>query len=80
MKKVEKKELLRLKNIIESDRLLIKEDFVSVVINDLNELLKDYFEIKEVPVLTILRERDGYKITVTAEANRIKSFSFLPKD
>ncbi|MBE5756439.1 MAG: hypothetical protein E7342_01435 [Clostridiales bacterium] len=81
MKKVTtKKELVRLKNIIEGDRFLVKEDYVDLVVSDLYELLKDYFELKEVPVLTILRERDSYKITVTANANRIKSFGVLPKD
>ena len=77
---IKSNQLTRLKNIIEGDRLPSGEDFNSLVVSDLDKLLRDYFDLKSTPVLTILRDKDCYKITVKADSMRIKTFTSLPKD
>ena len=44
-KKQQSKELMRLKTVIESDRLSVGSNFDELIVSDLEDLLRDYFEL-----------------------------------
>ncbi len=73
-------EVSRIKGIIENDRLSINEGFHTLILNDLTNLLSDFFELKNLPSIEIRRENEAINITVCATALRIKSVSFLPNE
>lgn len=72
--KKEKKELIRLQNIIENDRLT-NNDFNALLTKDLTKLLSDYFDFKSAPNISIEKSGNGYDVDVSFVAVRIKSFS-----
>ena len=71
--KKEKKELIRLQNIIENDRLT-NNDFNALLTRDLEKLLSDYFDFKCTPNISIEKSVNGYNVGVSFVAVRLKSF------
>lgn len=80
MKSKIKGELTRLKNVIESDRLSVAENFDELITSDLYAVLSDYFDLRTPPVLTVSREAGGYLIRIESLALRIKTFGVVPKN
>lgn len=76
----ERRELLRLQSIIESDRISVNDDFLSLIESDLNKLLRDYFDFSMAPELKLKVENKGYLFTLTLNASRIKQFVNIPKE
>lgn len=79
-KKQQSKELMRLKTVIESDRLSVGSNFDELIVSDLEDLLRDYFELKGRPTLFIAKQGSGYVVNVQAQAIRVKPFGVLPKE
>ncbi len=79
-KKKQNQELMRLKTVIESDRLSVGSNFDELIVSDLEELLWDYFELKGRPSLSIAKQGNGYAVNIQAKAVRIKPFGVLPKE
>ena len=52
-----KNEIIRLQSIIENDRINTGDSFGNLVVLDLNNLLKEYFDFKDMPTLNI--EKSG---------------------
>lgn len=77
--KNKKAELVRIKNLIENDRLNAGDNFYELVIGDIGKLLKDYFDLISVPAMEIVKEGDSLIVTITAKAVRIKSFVNIPE-
>ncbi len=73
------RELIRLQNIIENDRLSIGKGFEDLFLNDLSKLLNDYFEIKQKPILSVEKIGGAFNVTVCFESSSIKSVKFLPE-
>lgn len=78
--KREKKELLRIQNLIESDRLNIGNGFEQLFLSDLKKILNDYFEINDLPVLKTSKEKNNYFIEISFNASSVKIINFLPND
>ena len=74
-----KKELLKVQHLIEHDRLKIKDNFSELLICDIDKLLKDYFEFKGIPELSIKKCGDRLKVEVSIFASRLRSFECLAK-
>lgn len=64
----------RLSKVIEADRLSDGAFISDLLACDLKSLLKDYFELTCLPKVEITATDNGYNVTVTAAASRIKSF------
>ena len=79
MSRREKKELARLKTLIDCDRKSANANFDELFKQDVRELLKDYFDIEGEVNFSLEAVGDRYKIDVGATALRIKNFSSLPK-
>lgn len=67
----------RLKNVIESDRLIISEDMSSLITYDLKKLLDNYFNTEGEIKIEVEALKDSYKIVVTATAESIKPFALI---
>ena len=74
------RELLRMQNLIENDRLNVGKKFEELFISDLKNLLEDYFEIIKTPTLTSDKTKNGYKIIVEFDAKKVRSVNFLPQE
>ncbi len=74
-----KNQLLRLQSLIENDRIMAGDNFSEMVINDINKLLKDYFDFRLPPNLTMEKTRDGYFVNISINASRIKNFANIQK-
>ena len=68
------KEIIRVQNVIESDRLNVGKGFSDLFIEDIIKLVKDYFDLESLPSLNILKDRQGYKIEISFFVSRIKPF------
>ncbi len=80
MKKKERNELTRLKNLVSHDKSYVGEDFEDLLIVDLQKLLKDYFDIKEGVKVEIVKSGDLYHVDFNFDAQCIKNFSYIPKE
>ncbi len=77
--KKEKKEILRLQNLIENDRLKLSGDFEEIIIMDIDRLLREYFDYKNYPTLTIIKKEGKFKVDINVCATRIKPFGVVAK-
>lgn len=77
--KKETEQLLRLQAMIESDRVVTSDNFMELVSNDLSNLLKDYFDYKNVPQISIIKNGNGYELRINLQVLRIKNFASIPK-
>lgn len=76
--KVTKNELARIENLIRTERLKVKDNFSDLLIGDMDKVLKEYFEYKGLPVLTIDKQRDFYQIKISVSATAVRAFSTIP--
>ena len=74
-----KKQLLRLQSLIENDRISTGDNFNQMVINDVAKLLRDYFDFKLSPNLSIEKNNDSYYVNIFINASRIKGFTNVQK-
>ena len=67
----------RLQRIIEKDRLILSKESAEMIKYDLGEVLKEYFTLTDGVELLVARGEKGYKITITASAEAVKSFGII---
>ena len=77
--KKQKHELIRIKNLIECDRLNAGDDFDELLKSDLKKLLLDYFDFDNIPNVSIQKEGDVFVVEIKLTALRIKTFGVIPK-
>ena len=66
MKKSMEAEEIRVRDVIESDRLNLAFHSLDLLKNDLSSLLNDYFPHAETPKIKIREEKGVYRVTVEA--------------
>ena len=71
----QKKELLRINNMINNDRVNINENFEKLFFRDLSKLLKEYFELKKEPRVNISVISGEYALSIEAVAFSLKKFN-----
>ena len=76
MKKQEK-EIVRVNNILNNDRVNIGDNFQNLLMIDLIKVLKEYFDMKENPSLVMQKESDLLKVSVNFNANTLKNFKTI---
>ncbi len=72
-------QLKRLKNVIESDRLQVSNNFNELLISDLTKVLKDYFDLKVNPEVSISKDGNKYLVEIKCVSTRIKTFGIIPR-
>ena len=73
-------ELMRIQNVIESDRLDTGNGFEELLMGDLSKLLKDYFDFSSAPEIRILKNKGAYRVDIGVDVTRIRALNFLPKE
>ena len=76
--KRDKRELLRIQSMIENDRNNMNDNFLDLVVSDLDKLLSDYFEYGGLPTIKIEKCGDRFKVQIEIYSSRIKSFDIVP--
>ena len=69
-----KNEIIRLQSIIENDRITSGDSFNDLLVSDLNNLLREYFDFKNMPTLRIERNGVDFIVEINLNASRIKKF------
>lgn len=65
----------RMREILTKDKMGIKEGFFDILSKDMNNLLRNYFDLEKDAKITIEQSEQGvYKITVEGIASKIKQF------
>lgn len=67
----------RLKQIIESDRLLLSADTSELICYDLKKVLNEFFNVEGGVTLCVEPLKDSYEVTIKAKASGIKSFGVI---
>ena len=71
------REIMRVQNVIESDRLNVGKGFTDLFVEDFSKLVQDYFEIEKQPILNIAKDKNGYKVEISFYTNRVKPFNSI---
>ena len=74
-----KNQLLRLQTLIENDRIITGDNFAEMLLSDLTKLLRDYFDFSSPPNITMEKGRDGYFVSFSINASRVKNFANIQK-
>ncbi|MBE7061996.1 MAG: hypothetical protein E7382_05620 [Clostridiales bacterium] len=77
--KKNKKELIRIQSLLESDRLCAGDNFLELLTVDLTKLLKEYFDFPDVPRINIEKKGSFYELNISLLSTRIRSFDCMPK-
>ena len=72
-------EMMRVRRIIDGDKLDAKDEFFELLTIDLDNLLKDYFDYEGYPRVSIVKENGIFKTQISFNADRIKNFNSIPK-
>ena len=74
---MKKEDALRLKRVIESDRMSITTESTEIIIKDLEGVLSDYFCLDSKPGLKIAQKNGKYAVEISFSALALKSFLSL---
>lgn len=77
--KKDKYQLERVEQVINNDKLYLKDEFFDLFNNDLIKLLKEYYDFKHMPSVKICKEGNVFRLEISLEADRLLSFSSIPK-
>lgn len=73
------KEVTRIKQVIESDRLGMSGDCKEILKRDIADTLANYFELKSLPDIKIEAGVKGFSVYISAEGDAFKSFHIIGK-
>ncbi len=77
--KKDKYQLARVGQVINNDKLYLKDEFFELFKNDLTKLLKEYYDFKRPPSIKISKESNVYKLEINVDVDRFMSFCSIPK-
>lgn len=78
MKKA-KNQLVRMQNMLETDRDNNQENFKELLLIDVEKVLKDYFDYSGSPTITTQKNSGDFLVKIELKAERIKNFIVIPK-
>ena len=73
-----KNSLLRVETLINNDRMKNSDGFLDLLTEDLNRVLKDYFDYNGYPVVDVVKSGGVFSVNVSLTARGIRTFSSLP--
>ncbi len=77
--KRKKNEMVRIENLIKSDRMSVRDDFAELLVTDVDRVLRDYFDYKGLPKINVEKRNDGCYVDISLSVAFVKGFSSLPK-
>lgn len=78
--KLNKNSIIRVENMINSDRMKSADGFVDLLTSDINRVLKDYFDFKGSPSVAVCKNGNSFAVNISVSAERIRAFSVLPSE
>lgn len=75
--KKNKLQIVKAKNILGIDRFSVDDDFYNLLIKDLDIVLKEYFEYRNLPIVDMVKSNGEVCFTLTLKAYNIKNFKAL---
>lgn len=75
--KIKKQEILRIQNVINGDRQGPDDNFKSLLLTDLGNLLSDYFNLTHFPEIKVLKSNSGFNVEIFFIADSIKKFQYV---
>ncbi|MBQ9118259.1 MAG: hypothetical protein IJY11_03545 [Clostridia bacterium] len=72
-----REEFNRVYGVLQADKAPIGEGCKALVAQDLAEKFSQYFDLIDLPEMTVREERGKIFVTVTFEAERVKKFNVL---
>lgn len=76
--RLKKKQLARLKDVLEVDRKEKNDDFLSLLEKDLATVFSEYFVYDSKPICKLKREDNKIQVLISLDATNIKIFGVLP--
>ncbi len=73
-----KNQMIRLKSIVQNDRLSVDDEFYRLLNVDLENVLREYFDFNQCVTVSIVKCKDAYKVSFDLEVSRIKPFAKIP--
>lgn len=77
---MKRKELVRIKNMLERDNYNVSDNFTKLLISDLTKVLSEYFEYSIVPSFEFKKKGEVVFINLIIKSDGVKSFETIPKD
>ena len=74
---MEKKQLRRVFEVIQSDKAVMSDGCRALIEQDLTRKLSEYFDMTTAANMQVVCERGIYRVAVTFEAERVKNFNVL---
>lgn len=78
--KVDKNSIIRIEKMINNDRMKSADGFVDLLTEDVNKVLKDYFDYKGVPTVAVGKSGSSFNVSINLTADSIRAFSVLPTE
>lgn len=73
-------ELLRVKTLINNDRLSFNKDFTTLFSKDLKNLLEEYFVLGDESVVNIEKRGKEFELKIVSNVLSFKTFSSVSKE
>lgn len=78
--KLKKHSVMRVESLINNDRIRHSEGFVELLTGDVDKVLKDYFDYKGYPSVTVYKNGNIFSVQILLNAESIRAFSALPQE
>jgi hypothetical protein len=76
---MKRKDLIRIKSMLERDNYNVTDNFSKLLVNDLTKVLGEYFEFIIDPSFEIKKKGELIFINLVVKSESVKSFESLPK-
>ncbi len=77
--KKKKNNIARIEEIINSDRLAVTDEFYKLLSQDLEKLLRDYFDFNGSPRVEITKNGSVYAVDISLVVSKLFRFNKLPE-
>ena len=78
--KAKRNSVMRMENLINNDRMKNSEGFVDLLTGDIDRVLRDYFDYKEYPTVTVYKNGNAFAVRVELTAEGVRAFSSIPQE
>ena len=76
--KMKKNSLMRMETLINNDRMKNSDSFLELLTEDVDKVLKEYFDYKNCPIVDVVKSGKGFSVNISLNAQSIRTFFRLP--
>ncbi len=67
-------DLTKMEKIITNDRMRVGSDFKELFMNDFAKLISEYFEVKDAPLIDIVKQGNVLDVLISFSSQGVKQF------